>query len=149
MLLLSLASAEVLAAAAAGSCVLTSKTLIPVEGKTQRMYFVLTCTGTTGGIAAYSFVPATQGVRGWYLYNVTTDPGAAAPTAAYDITLVVDGEDIAGTLLANRSATATETVAIAPSTKGFHMMDSTMAITFANDTEAASTIVMTLRFTQN
>lgn len=133
---------------AAGSCTRTSKELIQVEGRTQRIYITLTCTGD-GSIAAYSFDPTAEGVRGMYLYNVTTNPGTAAPTNLYDITLVTEGEDIAGTLLNNRSDTATETVAIAPTTKGYHMTDQAISITFANEAANPSTIVMKLRFTVN
>ena len=133
---------------AVGACVLTTKELIPVQGVTQRIYITLTCTGDAGGIAAYDFTPVSHGVRGWYLYNVTTNPGTA-PTAAYDITLVSDGEDIAGGLLADRSATATETVVIAPTTKGYHMTDKLISITFANETANPAVIVLTLRFIIN
>jgi len=136
-------------ALAVGSCVLTSKELVAVQGQTQRIYITLTCTGDAGGIAAYTFTPATQGVRGWYLYNVTTNPGTNPPTAAYDIALLTDGEDIAGSLLFNRSATATESVVIAPTTKGYHMTDKAIAITFTNETDNPADIVLTLRFTSN
>lgn len=130
---------------AAGSCVHTSTENIMINNERARTIVTLTCTGD-GSITAYSFVPSTFGVRGGYLYNVTTNPGTAAPTDNYDITLVVDGEDIAGGLLANRSTSATQTVAIAPTTLGYHMADGTMAVTFANNTANPSTIVMTLRF---
>ena len=135
-------------AQAAGSCVLTSTENVTIQNQTHRKYITLTCTGD-GSIGAYSFVPSTTGVKGWYLYNITTDPGASAPTADYDITLMVDGEDIAGGLLANRSTSATQTVVLAPTTLGYHMADGTMLITFANQTANPSTIVMTLRFTTN
>ena len=141
----------------AGSCVITSNTRVPIPtiaeaNDVQRQYVVLTCTGdsSTGAIDAYSFVPATFGVKGWYLYNVTTDPdGSHPPTADYDITLLAGGEDIAGTLLTDRSATLTQTVAIAPSTQGYPMADGTVAITFANQSAASAVVVMTLRFTTN
>jgi len=132
---------------AAGSCVRTSTETVNVLNSGQRKIITLTCTGD-GTIAAYSFNPVTYGVRGWYLYNVTTNPGTA-PTADYDITLMVDSEDVAGGLLANRSATATQTVQISPATLGYHMADATMAITFADETASPSVIVMKLRFTAN
>jgi hypothetical protein len=62
---------------------------------------------------------------------------------------MVGDEDIAGGLLANRSATVNETVVIAPTTLGYHMMDGSMVITFAAETANPSTIDMTLRFTVN
>jgi hypothetical protein len=134
---------------ATGSCVKTNVEDGYMDGAHQRRYITLTCTGD-GTIGAYSFNPAAQGVRFWYLYNITTDPdGTSAPTVDYDITLLATGEDIAGGLLADRSATARQTVAICPTTLGYHMNDGTIAITFANQTASPSIIVMTLRFTKN
>lgn len=50
----------------------------------------------------------TEKLKGWCIYQVITNPGTA-PTAAYDIVLNdVDGLDLMGGMLANRSATATE-----------------------------------------
>ena len=132
---------------AAGSCVLTSSELVYGNNSIQKKIVKLTCTGD-GSITAYSFDPGYFGVRGWYLYSVTTDPGTA-PTADYDITLLVNGEDIAGSLLTDRSASATETVAIAPTTKGYHMLDEAIAITFADNSANPSVIVLTLKFTDN
>lgn len=133
---------------AAGSCVVTTTEDIRIGGEVHRKYVTLTCTGD-GSIAAFSFVPATYGVEGWYLYNITTNPGTSAPTDDYDITLMVDGEDVAGGSLADRDTANTETVAVCPATKGYHMADGTMLITFANNTANPSTIVLKLRFTDN
>jgi hypothetical protein len=130
---------------AAGSCVQTNWS---GPGIKDRKIIELTCTGD-GSIAAYSFNPWTFGVVGWYLYSVTTDPGSPAPTADYDITLLVNGEDIAGSLLLDRSATLTQTVVIAPTTLGYYLAKDTIAITFANNTANPSTIVLTLRFVAN
>ena len=128
----------------AGSCVLTSSDMV----KPDRKEFVLTCTGD-GTIAAYTLTPAEWGLKGWFLYSVTTDPGTSAPTADYDITLVVNGEDVSGGLLEDRSATATETVVICPITKGWHIAGDAMAVTFANEIANPSTIVVTLRYVNN
>lgn len=133
---------------AAGSCVLTSKELVEVEGRTQRVYINLTCTGD-GTIAAYTLTPASQGLKGYYLYSVTTGPGAPPPTNLYDVTLLVNAEDIAGGLLANRSSTVYQTVVIAPATLGYHMSDDPIIITFAAETDNPSILYMTLRFTAN
>lgn len=147
-LLVSMASLSPLHAA--GSCVLTDLETIRVDqfSGLQRKILTLTCTGD-GSITAYNIVPDTVGVRGWYLYNVSTNPGSSSPTAAYDITCVVDGENVCGTSLSDRSATATETALIAPTTQGYHMIDQTMALTFANNSANPSTIVIRLRFTNN
>ncbi|MFA5158712.1 MAG: hypothetical protein WC451_06040 [Patescibacteria group bacterium] len=129
---------------AAGSCVLTHTADVDIDG---RKTVELTCTGD-GSITAYTFVPGNFGVKGWYLYSVTTDPGTA-PTADYDITFLVNGEDIAGSLLLNRSATLTQTVVIAPTTLGYHISKDDIVITFTNNTANPSVIVMTLRFVTN
>lgn len=130
---------------AAGSCIRTN-TAQP--GVKDRKIIELTCTGD-GTIAAYTVNPAEFNMVGWYLYSVTTDPGTSAPTADYDITLMVNGEDITGSLLLNRSASATQTVIIAPSTLGYHLAKDPIVITFANETANPSTIVLTLRFIAN
>jgi hypothetical protein len=134
---------------AAGSCVFTSQESMLSEGGVEHKSIKLTCTGD-GSITAYSFDAKTYDVVGFYLYSVTTDPGSAAPTADYDITLLVNSEDIAGSLLLDRSSSLTQTVVIAPTTKGYHMIWSDgIAITFANNTANPSTIVLTLKFVKN
>lgn len=51
----------------------------------------------------------TTDFSGWWLTKAVTNPGATAPTALYDITLVdADGLDLADGSLENRSATASE-----------------------------------------
>lgn len=132
-------------AIAAGSCVRTNTS---DPGIKDRKIIELTCTGD-GSITAYTFDPVAFGVVGWYLYSATTDPGVSAPTADYDITLLVNGEDVAGSLLLNRSASATQTVAISPAALGWHMAKDPIVITFANETANPSTIVLTLRFIAN
>jgi hypothetical protein len=137
---------------AMGSCALggvENIRLLP-EGAIERVYITLTCTSDASGVSAYSIVPDTFRVRGWYLYSVTTDPsGVSVPTDQYDVTLVTAGEDIAGGLLANRSSTLTQTVAIPPPTLFWHMVDGTIVVTFANITANPGIVVMTLRFTRN
>lgn len=50
-------------------------------------------------------------VKGYYAYPIITNPGSTSPTTLYDITLPdSDGMDLAGGLLANRSATVTERI---------------------------------------
>lgn len=132
---------------AAGSCYWSNG---PAPGYgDDKKEIELTCTGD-GSITAFSIIPKNYNVRGYFLYSVTTDPGTSAPTAAYDITLVVNGEDIAGGLLADRSATNTETVLIAPTGKGYPIMgDSAMAVTFTGETANPSTIVIKFKFVKN
>lgn len=136
---------------ATGACVQTGNTeTIRVNGEPVRKVITFTCTSDGSGIAAYTFTPATFGVRGWYLYAVSTDPdGTSAPTNSYDITFVRGGEDIAGSLLIDRSSTLTQTVAIAPTTLGYHMADGAIAFTFANITSNPGIFVMKTYWTAN
>jgi hypothetical protein len=139
-------------ALATGACVFTSTEQVSINSQTQRVYVTLTCTSDGSGIAAYSLDPATYGIRGWYLYNVTTDPdGTSAPTDNYDVTLLTSGgEDITnGTALLNRSSTTTQTALITDSTRGYHMMDSALAVTFSGITANPGILVMKFRFTSN
>ena len=51
----------------------------------------------------------TASASGYFLYQVETDPGSPAPTAAYDIVINdAGGADLMGAALADRSATVTE-----------------------------------------
>lgn len=138
-------------AGATGSCVFTSMEKIQIDAKTQRIYVTHTCTSDGSGIAAYTFAPSTYGVtKGWYWYNITTDPdGTSAPTDSYDITALVTGEDVAGGLLADRSSTLRQTVSIAPPTLNYYMVDGSIVFTFANITSNPGVFVMTNRFSSN
>lgn len=90
-------------AAAIISCARAEQTW---AGCARLSVFTVTCTSATDGTATL----AIPNMNGW-LIKVTTDPGATAPTANYDITLVdALSADAAESLLINRSATATETV---------------------------------------
>jgi hypothetical protein len=68
---------------------------------------IITWLSHTDGVATSASIPFNGIIR-----KITTDPGAAAPTANYDITLEDDltAEDIAAGTLANRHTTTTEAV---------------------------------------
>lgn len=75
-----------------------------------------------------------------FILALVTDPGAAAPTTLYDITIEDDkGVDILGGVGADRSATAVEAVAV-PLDSGLPRPISTDSFTFkvtnAGDTKA-------------
>ncbi len=131
-----------------GSCVPSSSETVDVTGAKQRKYITLTCTSDDGGIAAYSFSPTTYGVKGWYLYNVTTTPSATSvPTNLYDITCLVSGEDICGGLLADRSSTLSQTVLIAPPVRGYPVLDESVIFTFAGITSNPGIFTLKIRLT--
>ena len=65
-----------------------------------------------GSLAAYT-ITANQAkvLAGMYAVQAVVNPGATAPTAAYDVTLTdVDGVDVFGGSLANLSATVSAVV---------------------------------------
>lgn len=78
-------------------------------------------------------------IGGWYIYAIETDPdGTAVPTALYDITIKnAAGRDIAGGMLANRSASATE-LAIPCLDSTYHvyggvLVDSTLTLSISGN----------------
>jgi len=72
---------------------------------------IITMTWTTDGAGAFTGTQILWPINGMVI-QVETDPSAtAAPTAAYDLTLTDSGSaDIMSSVLADRSATATEIV---------------------------------------
>lgn len=96
------------------------------------------------GDAANGTVPSTAtsaaitaDIAGWYVYAIETNPGTVAPTTLYDI-VINDAEslDIAGGMLANRSATATEKITprldSTYSIFGGVLVDSTLTLVITN-----------------
>lgn len=103
---------------------------------------VLTFTWT--GSAADGTVPSTPTnaaitteIAGWYVYAIETNPGGdTAPTTLYDVVINdAEGLDIAGGMLADRSATATEKIT--------PRLDSTYSIFGGVLVDGALTLVIT------
>lgn len=102
------------------------------------------------GDASTGAVPATQltAIAGdapfhidAYLVRIITNPGSTAPTASYDITLTdEDGIDVAGGLLANRSATLSEHVRDTCLVRGI------LTFTLTNNSVASATGTVRLMF---
>jgi len=100
-----------------GTCTVGAPTSI--SPSVPALVQTIDCTASADNASFPSTTVTTTKVFGRYLVQVSTNPGAgaAAPTAAYDITLTdSDGLDNALGLLADRSATATERVSIANTT---------------------------------
>lgn len=105
VLLAALAALAPTVTQAAGTVVLTSTDHVPGQDVTVYTYR-LTADASDGSWPATASDP----IDGWII-RVETNPGATAPTALYDLTLVdTDGLDVMGGVLANRSATLTEHV---------------------------------------
>jgi hypothetical protein len=90
----------------------------------------------------------TDGLQGWRLYSVETNPGSTGPQASYDITLVdSQGLDMSGGKLTDLSATATEgkniystTTLIAP------VIIENFTFTLANNNVSGATGVLIMTF---
>ena len=82
-------------------------------------------------------------IAGWYVYAIETNPGTA-PTAGYDI-VINDAEslDIAGGMLADRSATLTERITprldSTYSIFGGVLVDSALTLVITNQNAASAT----------
>ena len=95
------------------------------------------------GDAANGTVPSTAtstaivtDIAGWYVYAIETNPGTGPPTDNYDIVVNdVEGLDIAGGMLANRSTTATQKIT--------PRLDSTYSIFGGVIIDGALTLVIT------
>lgn len=79
------------------------------------------------------------------IVRVVTNPGAAAPTANYDVTLIgPDGEDLAAGELADRHTSTTEQVFLTDTP--FHYSateDVTVTIANAGDTKTGTVVLYT------
>ena len=79
-----------------------------------------------------------------FIFKVKSNPGATAPTAAWDYTLVSeDGEDVLGGEGADRSATVTEPIRAKTDTSyGEVYVDGTGTLTITNNSVNSATIVI-------
>lgn len=85
---------------------------ISTGGKAKLLKFSWTADASDGTVPNTVTNDAiTAAIRGMNVTQITTNPGTTAPTAGYDIAINdEDGIDIAGGVLANRSATVSERV---------------------------------------
>lgn len=99
--------------------------------------FTLDDDGTT-----YTFEDAmVEALKGWSLYYVEIDPGATAPTAAYDMVINnTYGIDILGGAGANLSATASSKLELI-----YPMIDAA-SIVFSNNSQADALVDLRLVF---
>ena len=128
---------------AVGSCVVT---LDKYPNANMRILtFAWTGDSVTGVVPSTTTSTAiTADIAGWYVYAIETNPGSVAPTASYDIVVNdVESLDIAGGMLANRSATATEKITprldSTYSIFGGVLLDSTLTMIITNQNVASAT----------
>ncbi len=128
---------SILLAAAAGTVTQTVDKYMSPDVNMRILTFTWTASADDGSVppTATSAVN-TSDIIGWYVYAIETNPGAVAPTASYDIVVNdAEGLDIAGGMLANRSASATE--------KSTPRLDSTYSIFGGVLIDGALTLVIT------
>jgi len=130
------------------------KAITPFGGGDEVLELTIDWTATTGGASTTStadidFMTQTvsEVIKGRYLVEVQTVPdGTTAPTASYDVAINdANGEDIMDGGLADRSATAAESVF--PASDGVNavvpiMGDLSIAVTNAGDTKKGKTILI-------
>lgn len=109
----------------------------------QHEVSILTVSWVAGTGAEIGTVPATAlpTFQGW-VFQFITDPGTTAPTANYDITLPdVDGLDVSGAQLMDRSATVTQRAMplVATSTYKSWWVDTALTFTLTNNSVSAAT----------
>ncbi len=95
----------------------------------------------------------TAAIAGWYVYSIETNPGSVAPTALYDIVINdAEGFDIAGGMLANRSASATEKILprldTANNIYGGALVDSALTLVITNQAVHSATGTVKLVLTR-
>lgn len=96
-------------AATAGACVQT-KAQVTTTSDTRVVTFTCTGNSSDGTFPAIAFSTTTLAyVKGYFLYQVITDPGSTAPTDNWDYTITdANGVDVLGGTGANRHTTTTQ-----------------------------------------
>lgn len=141
--------AESVFAATPGTCTISSQ-VITVQNQQSRKILTLSWVASVDAatVPATTITATTYGIEGWYLYSGETNPGATQPTPNYDITITdADGADLAGGMLMDRSATATQgPVAMALGTTGHYpVVRGNLTFTLSNNAvnSALGTCILT------
>ena len=127
----------------AGTVVLTTHSKL---GSVRALLITCTGDGADGSFPTLD-LPSIEG----RLLALETNPGATAPTASYDITLIDDeGHDVLEGVGANRHTSNTEKAAIVYSSTSLHpAVDEwqTLALTLANNSVNDAIVVVTIFYT--
>lgn len=125
----------------AGTCTLTHYAL----GNVRRINFSVVADSADGSVPATA-LPKFQGT----LLALHTNPGATAPTANYDITLIDgDGLDRLQSVGLNRHTTSSEQVPVVYTSTSVNppvSVDETLTLTFANNIVNSAIIVGNLYY---
>lgn len=137
----------------ASSCTTTLQFQQNFDRETAVLQFAWTA-DTDGSFASVStddtnyndFFTMTDMIKGWDLVYAQTDPGATAPTASYDIAVTdANSEDMFGTFLNNRSATATESqFAVVGGSEATRPITGALTLSITNNSVNAATGVVRL-----
>lgn len=119
-----------------------------VNGEKAVCTITISWTAHTDGTVTATAVPlVTDGLQGWRLYSVETNPGSTGPQASYDITLVdSQGLDMSAGKLTDLSATATEGKNISSTTLIYPVITENFTFTLANNNVNGATGVLILTF---
>ena len=124
-------------------------TSLTVLGSVQRMILEIDWTDDTNGTAMPVNI-GTLGLTGWYLVQAKTIPGSPAPTNGYNITLpTIDNEDLALGLLASRSSSSVQRVAISSSNVTYPMMIDNFVFALAGNSVNGAKGIIKLIFSAN
>ena len=136
---------------AVGTVAITSSN-VTVQGNVWRKVITLSwvADAATATVPPTTITTATYGIGGWYLYTAETNPGSTAPTGNYNIVLNdADGLDVAGGLLANRDATATEIVNVGASAHGYPAIRGDLTFVLSDNVVNSATGTLILIFVAN
>ena len=120
----------------AGAAFASMDVSFPVAGGPS-MVIQIHWTADASGNVTTEQINGERNYRGGYLTHVTTKPGDTAPTANYDITISMNGQnDILGGALNNRSATATEVVSVMDTFNSYIPIDWNVTIAITGNSVA-------------
>ena len=136
---------------AAGTVTITSSA-VTVQGDVWRKVITLSwvADAAEATVPPTTITAVTYGIGGWYLYTAETNPGSTAPTDDYDMVLNdADGLDVAGGLLTNRDAIATEIVSMGTSAHGYPAIRGDLTFVLSDNSVNSATGTLILIFVAN
>jgi hypothetical protein len=123
-----------------------NKVVIPITFVTAAG--TATFTSYTLDPTLYTNIHSTNGLKGFYLYKVKTNPGSTGPTnGAWDLDITeADGFQVSRNAFDDRSSTATQET---PPTILFPIIENTWTISIGDNAVNDATVVVYLTFVAN
>lgn len=141
---------------AVGTITASAPQYVVVGNAVQRVIITLTCTADASAATypTYTITPSAypgagkNGILGWYLYKVETDPGGTGPTnGAWDLDITdARGFVVTRNLVDDRSSTATQQTIF---TSGFPVIEDAWSVSIADNAVNSAVVVVRLTFTAN